>query len=372
MKNNFYKFRWLTLFSIVLSFFTFNCGFAFEGDITGNGYVDFADLSVIASKWLISGCDVNDCNGADINGSSSVNMKDFSLLAGNWNSLDPSLIGWWKFDDLSASEAIDYTGNGNNGTLQGDARKITWEMGGAIELDGDGDFIEISNESNFDITNAITLAAWVRVAALKNDMKIISKGSAFIFGRDYDGNFLNFSCFGIGRSVTGSMNVFDFKWHHVAAVYDGTTQYIYVDGTLDNTRSASGNIIPNDDNVLIGNASILSDAEWWGETDDVRIYDRALSQEELQNIIRPYRLEAYDMVPYDGTDYEPNNITLSWVPGLFASSYDLYFGTDANEVEIADHSSGAYIGNFPADSNTYDPGILTDGVFYYWRLEHVE
>lgn len=357
---------------MVLSFFIFNCGLAFEGDITGNGYVDFADLSVMASKWLISGCDVNDCNDADINESGSVNMKDFSLLAGNWNSLDPSLIGWWKFDDLSASEAIDYTGNNNDGILQGNAGKTTWEMDGALELDGDGDFVAVSNESNFDITKAITLAAWVRVASLKDNMTIISKGGSFCFYRDYNFNHLTFFCAGIGRAITGSMSIFDFKWHHVAAVYDGTAQYIYVDGILDNTKSASGDITPNDDNVLIGNDSIMSDVEWCGEIDDVRIYDRALSQEELQGIVRPYYLEAYDMTPCDGANYEPNDTTLNWTQGLLASSYDLYFGTDANEVEIADHSSDAYIGNFLADSNSYDPGILDEGVYYYWRLEHVE
>ena len=372
MKNSFYRFRSLVLFFVVLSFFTFNFCFAFEGDITGNGYVDFADLSVMAAKWLISGCDINDCNGADINSSGLIDMKDFSLLAGNWKSLDPNLVGWWKFDELAADQAIDSTGRGNNGILQGNARKTTWEMGGAIELDGDGDFVAVSNESNFDITKAITLAAWVRVAVPKNNMMIISKGESFCFYRDYNLNHLTFFCTGLGRAVTGSMNIFDFKWHHVAAIYDGTAQYIYVDGTLDKTKNVSGNITPNDANVLIGNGSTMSDVEWWGEIDDVRIYDRALSQEELQNIIRPYYLEAFDMVPYDGVDYEPNNTTLSWTPGLFASSYDLYFGTDANEVEIADHTSDVYIGNFPADSNTYDPGILTDGQVYYWRLEHVE
>jgi len=371
MKNSFCKFKSLALFSVVLLFLAFNCSFAFEGDITGNGYVDFEDLSVMSGKWLVSGCDVNDCDGADINSSGLVNMKDFSLLAGNWNSLDPSLIGWWKFDDLLSNEAADSTENSNNGTLQGDARKATWELGGAVELDGDGDFVEISSESDFDVTNGLTLTAWVKAKALKNDMKIISKGSAFCFGREYDSDFLTFSCAGIGRQITGSMNVFDLEWHHVAAVYDGTSESIYVDGILDNSKPASGNIIPNDENLLIGNTSIMSDVEWWGEIDDVRIYNRAVSQEELQNIRRPYYLEAVDMVPYDESYYEPNDMTLSWTPGELANSYDLYFGTDANEVEIADHGSDVYIGNFAADSNTYDPGILDDGI-YYWRLEPIE
>ena len=372
MKNNFYKFRSLTLFSLVLSFFIINCGFAFEGDITGNGYVDFDDLSVMAAKWLISGCDVNDCNGADINISGNVNMKDFSLLAGNWNSFDPTLIGWWKFDELTADQAIDYTGNGNNGILQGDARKVSSEMGGALELDGDGDFVEVLNESNFDLANAMTLAAWVKIYAPKNDMKIISKGAAFCVGRDYDYDVLTFSSDCIGMPITGTISVFDFKWHHVAVTYDGTTESLYVDGILDIARTAPGDVILNDENVLIGNFSLISDSQWWGQIDDVRIYNRALSQQELLNIIRPYCLQESDMVPYDGTDYEPNDITLSWTSGTLATSYDLYFGTDANEVEIANHSSDTYIGNFPADSNTYDPGILTDGQVYYWRLEHIE
>ncbi|HPS55548.1 MAG TPA: hypothetical protein PLP05_08120 [Sedimentisphaerales bacterium] len=371
MKNIVSEFRLLAFFSLILLFFIFSCCSAFEGDITGDGYVDFADLSVMASKWLVSGCDINDCSGADINISNNVDMKDFSLLAGKWNSLDPSLIGWWKFDALFADQAIDSTGNGNSGIFQGNARTAASEMGGALELDGDGDYIAVSNESNFDITKTITLAAWVRATQFKDGMMVVSKGDSFCFYRDYEFNRLVFYCDGV-KPLIGNMNVFDFQWHHVAAVYDGVSESIYVDGTLDKTRTASGSIKPNNEKVWIGNASMLTDAAWSGEIDDVRIYSRALSQEELLNICRPYHLEARDMVPYDGTDYEPNNTTLSWTPGLLATSYDLYFGTDANEVENADHGSDSYVGNFPADSNTYDPGILDDGVSYYWRVEPVE
>ncbi|MCK4888002.1 MAG: hypothetical protein KAS96_11490, partial [Planctomycetes bacterium] len=150
-------------------------------------------------------------------------LVNFTAIA----AADPNLIGWWKFDDLSASQAIDSSGNDNHGILQSDATKSTWAYDKTIMLYGDGDCVEVPHQSVFNVTDKLTLTAWVRISSSENDMKIISKGSAFSFGREYDGDYLTILCTGIGRPLSGSMGVFDYKWHHVAAVYDGTALYIY-------------------------------------------------------------------------------------------------------------------------------------------------
>ena len=211
-------------------------------------------------------------------------LINFTAIA----AADPNLIGWWKFDDLSASQAIDSSGNGNHGILQGNATKSTWAYDKTIMLYGDDDCVEDPHQPVFNVTDKLTLTAWVRISSSENDMKIISKGSAFSFGREYDGDYLTLLCTGTGRPLSGSMGVFDYKWHHVAAVYDGTTLYIYVDGTLDTTRAASGNITPNDDSVLIGDFAEIANFEWVGNIDDVRIYNRALTADEIKLFYYPF------------------------------------------------------------------------------------
>ena len=75
--------------------------------------------------------------------------------------------------------------------------------------------------------------------------------------------------------------------------------------------------------------------------------------------------------PVDGaTDVNPN-IVLSWTPGTYASSHDVYFGTDYNSVLDANHSSSEYKGNQPLDYNSYDPGTLDYSTTYYWVIDEV-
>ena len=204
---------------------------------------------------------------------------------------DPNLIGWWKFDDTSVAQAVDSSGNGNDGILQGDAVKSTWAYDKALMLYGDGDRVEVPHQSVFNVANKLTLMAWVRASSLKNEMKIISKGTYFYFGRDYNYDYLNIILGNSGGRpmiLSGTKSVFDYKWHHVAAVYNGAALFIYVDGVLDKTQAVSGSMMPNNDSILIGDFTQIPDAEWAGNIDDVRIYNRALTADEIKLFYYPF------------------------------------------------------------------------------------
>jgi len=222
-------------------------------------------------------------------------------------SEDPNMIGWWKFSDLSADYAMDSSGNGNHGILQGDVTKSTWAYDKTVMLYGGDDCVEIGHQPIFNITNKLTLAAWVRISSSENNMKIISKGSVFCFGRDYDSDFLVFACDSLGRPMTGSKGVFDYKWHHVAVVYDGSAMSIYVDGELDRTKAVSGNITANGDNVLIGNLAGVANSGWLGNIDDVRIYSRALSADEIKAFYYPFDLNSDKIIDMYDLEILANN-----------------------------------------------------------------
>ena len=72
--------------------------------------------------------------------------------------------------------------------------------------------------------------------------------------------------------------------------------------------------------------------------------------------------EAEDVVP---------DKPLSWTPGNFAASHDIYLGTGFVDVNEATTISPAYKANQPADANTFDTGLLDFGKTYYWRIDEV-
>jgi hypothetical protein len=86
----------------------------------------------------------------------------------------------------------------------------------------------------------------------------------------------------------------------------------------------------------------------------------------------PYLAErAYASTPADGASDISQTAILSWSPGVYAASHQLYFGADADAVANADTSSPEYKGTRQLDSESYDPGQLEWFTTYYWRIDEV-
>jgi hypothetical protein len=199
------------------------------------------------------------------------------------------LVGWWKFDEKEGATAADSSGNGNDGTLQGNPvwRPQGGEIGGALEFSGKGDYVKIANESNFDITGQITISAWVNITSVPQEWTgIVTKGdSAWRLSTDFANNIFHF---GLAREdyLNGRTSVGSGQWHHVTCVYDGRKMSIYVDGKLDVSKPRTGPIATNDFPVCIGENIELTGHCWNGLIDDVRVYNYALSDSEIAALAR--------------------------------------------------------------------------------------
>jgi hypothetical protein len=202
------------------------------------------------------------------------------------------LIGWWKLDEKQGNFADDSSGNNHFGRLMGDPK---WQpsggkIGGALQLDGDGDYIDFGTNLIPDITGQITVTAWIKVNEFNYDYTaIITKGdSAWRLQRDQATDHLEFACTGLDvpnmqwSNVLGNINVNDGQWHHAAGVYDGEMLYLYVDGKLDASSKAAGTINTNDYPVYIGENAEQTGRFWNGLIDDVRIYNYALSEDKIK------------------------------------------------------------------------------------------
>jgi len=210
-----------------------------------------------------------------------------SITPGNLWSFDTGrLVGWWKLDETAGTSTADAGSHEHVGVLVGNLSWTEGAVGSALEFDGEGDYVDLGTAADFDITNQITVCAWIKVRVFTVDWQtIIAKGdTAWRLSRD-QGDNLHFACTGLWPEwVRGTANVNDGQWHHAAGVYDGSELRLYIDGKLDASAKTQGSINVSKFPVWIGDNSEEPGRGWNGLIDDVRIYNYALSQAEIDNL----------------------------------------------------------------------------------------
>ncbi|MFB0555413.1 MAG: LamG-like jellyroll fold domain-containing protein [Phycisphaerae bacterium] len=298
---------------------------------------------------------------------------------------DPDLVGYWKFDETSGNIAFDSSGNGNDGTLNGDPQWAAGQLGGALELDGEGDYVDIGNDPIFNITDQITVACWIKVSQFTDSWQaIFTMGDdSWRLQRQTTTDNLCWACSGVTGTpgdwwLHGEVNVNDGEWHHTVGVYDGSKYYLYVDGDLDASKDASGTTNISSYPVLIGANAQQSGREFEGLIDDVRIYKRALNETEILGVMSGGGAEyplASNPVPKDGVYHMDTWVNLSWRTGDFAVSHDVYFGDYFDDVSAGAQStfqgnqtSTFLVAGFPGFAY---PDGLVPGTTYYWRIDEV-
>lgn len=162
-----------------------------------------------------------------------------------------------------------------------------------LHFDGIDDYINISNNGSFNITNKITLECWVKLDNTSGDKTIISKFGDVPSDDSYilrvDNGKVNLQLnFGTWVSLLSSKTLSPNDWHHIAGVYDGSTMKIYIDGNLDNSIVKSGNIAVSSSTLKIGRPGYAIPAGrdmFVGALDEVRVWNLARSQAEIQSAI---------------------------------------------------------------------------------------
>lgn len=208
---------------------------------------------------------------------------------------DPDLVAWFRFDSDTGGLILDNTNNGNDGSCNPGATCGLFvpddgNPNGAYDLRGDGNWVQVSNEQNFDFTSNFTVAFWMKSDDLgRTWAQFVGKGdSAWSVDRAGTTNQLQFTTWSSGpHELIGSTNVADGQWHHVAAVYDGTRKVLYIDGVVDAQTNFSSTLETNNVQVRLGYNAEYSDGQYSGLLDDVRIYQRGLTQSEVAALMTP-------------------------------------------------------------------------------------
>lgn len=201
-------------------------------------------------------------------------------------------IGHWKLVETSGTTATDSSKNLNHGTytngpVLASAGPYPGSGDKAANVDGSNDHVVIGNESVYDLTGPMSVAAWIKVDVFDdNEQAIVTKGNnAWRLQRYGSTNYAEFYCNSLTTtSVVSSADVNDGKWHHVVGVYTGSQLQIYVDGVLSNSVAATGNIQTNNRALRIGSNDQGSARYFDGSIHDVRIYGYGLSASDVAKL----------------------------------------------------------------------------------------
>jgi uncharacterized repeat protein (TIGR01451 family) len=206
---------------------------------------------------------------------------------------DDGLVAEWHFDEGSGSVLADSSGNGNDGVIHG-ATWVEGKYGKALSFDGVNDYVEVPDSPSLDITDTITIEAWVEPASTIQDsgaaictkgtgaggeswnLDIISDGFRFMRRQNDGASYI--------KAVSGTFS--SVQWYHLVGVVDGGHILIYVNGVKTTGNSYTRSFDINDHIVSIGSRQHRSgayDLNFNGIIDETRIYNRALTADEIKS-----------------------------------------------------------------------------------------
>ncbi|UCF17219.1 MAG: LamG domain-containing protein, partial [Phycisphaerales bacterium] len=295
------------------------------------------------------------------------------VLASVADGADPNLVGWWKLDEGSGATAVDSSGTGFDIPLQNN----TWEdgvLGGAVHFPGEGQ----GQRGGFVYSdNAITVCAWVWHEAFRSgqvERYVTAEPEIAVIRKEADGRlhfYINTG--GSLRHLWVGNVLTEGQWYHVAGTWDGLTQRLYLDG-VEIASQTPGGVLGTTSGVRLSNAPEPLN----GLLDDVRIYNRALTDVEILGVMSGGGAEyplASGPNPADGSMLEATWVSMSWRAGDYAVSHDVYFSDNFGDVNSG--AEAAFRGSrtdeilivgffgFP-----YPEGLVP-GTTYYWRVDEV-
>jgi hypothetical protein len=302
------------------------------------------------------------------------------------------LVGWWKLDEGSGTIANDSSRYNNDVFLNSDPQWVEGYYNSGLQFDGTDDYLDCGQyEPSLDITDEITMTAWIKPAATLRDHKIGGNittgpnGGGYMMGI-YSNDMVEFevrSSAGTSAppSRPGGGTVLQIDtWYFVAGTYsqtpDGGVISTYVNGEFDRELVTTIVMDLSAGTFVIGrDPSAPGSGQFIGVIDEVRVYNHVLTENEIRDAMLgkwPPSKMAFAPSPEDEQVDVPRNVVLSWKPGILAQKHDVYFGSVFEDVNSADRNNPLdVLINQNHDVNMYETGLLDFGQTYFWRIDDV-
>ena len=218
--------------------------------------------------------------------------------------LTDGLVGYWTMDgskvNWNTGVVTDSSSQNNTGFVTNMATSTgvaAGKIGQALSFDGVNDLVNVPYAASLNPTSAVTLAAWVRVAASETGYEGIIwrfagnpfPGYALVLNPNYGASCTSIAGrvgFWVGdnssRYLCSPSGINNNSWHHIAGAYNGTTAVVYIDGVAVASGARTNGLNQTSQALQFGQSNLSGD--FLGTIDEVRIYNRALSAKEIQQL----------------------------------------------------------------------------------------
>jgi hypothetical protein len=214
-----------------------------------------------------------------------VPIVDQSYTAPQASSAPSGQVAAYSFNENAGTSVADASGSGNGGSIGTATWSTAGKYGNALSFNGSGARVTVPDSPSLRLTTGMTLEAWVfptTVNAVWRDVIYKGNDDYYVEATSSNGRPVGGGTFGGNNGEAyGTANLAANTWTHLAATYDGTTLRFYVNGTQVSSTPRTGAIATS-----AGVLGIGGDPLWGqylsGRIDDVRIYNRALTQAQIQ------------------------------------------------------------------------------------------
>ena len=217
---------------------------------------------------------------------------------------EDALILYMSFDTVDGKTTIDHSKYGNNGEMKGDPKHVDGKFGKALELNGQTDWVEVPHHDILTVDKDFTVMAWINTERhmgpnAQRWQGVVAKGNAprsYSFYTESPSECLHLSVGGAGSTCNGKVAL--NEWVHVTGQMEGNTHRYWING--ESAGEFGGKNPPpgkaDTASVLIGRTH-EGNRELLGLIDEVRIWNRALSEEEVIEQMEKGHFELFPVDP---------------------------------------------------------------------------
>jgi chitodextrinase len=282
-------------------------------------------------------------------------------------------VAAYGFDEGSGGSVADASGNGNTGTVANTAWSAAGKYGGALSFNGSNSWVTVPDAPSLDLSSGMTLEAWVKPTALGSAWRTVilkEQPGQLVYALYANTDTLNPSAHAnvSGDHWTRGTGTLPLNsWSFLSVTFDGTILRLFVDGNQVSEAGVYGAMASSSNPLRIGGNAIWS--EWFqGLIDNVRIYNRALGQAELQtDMATPVGAPSPPPPPTDtqppstpgGLTAAPGqaSLALTWQPAsdnVGVSGYDVYL----NGSRVGSVAGPSYTFSGLACGSSYTLGVV--------------
>ncbi|MCP4249878.1 MAG: LamG domain-containing protein, partial [bacterium] len=232
-----------------------------------------------------------------------------SIISYAGEVLDDAPAGYWRLGEPAGTTALDFSGNGNAGTYEGDVTRdaedpLADDTDSAASVNAAGARVVVPDDPSLKPAQ-LTIEAWVRPESgvISTWDSVLMKSTISSWNDGYGlyhsgGNLI----FWVNQynAYNVSVPVATDTWTHIVATYDGSFLRIYKDGVEASSRAYSDPINHSNNDLLIGQGTGSPGYSWRGDLDEVAVYGTALSGTQVQ--------AHYDAAQATGTVDEPGAV----------------------------------------------------------------